>query len=226
VVQGLAECLCGLVIHQLTAEGAPFLLGMGPAVLDMATVECSYNAPEYYLSYITFIEMTHHYDLPSWGYAGHSDASMPDGQAVLEAGTISLLAALAGANLCHDVGYLDFGRMGSLEMLVIADEVLGGVERFARGAAITDETTAVDVIRDAAPKGHFLGHQHTRKNVRSTHWRPRLLNRLGFEAWQGAGGRSLTERATERVQEILDQHRPEPLPAELGEAMRRRVEEY
>ncbi len=37
VVQGLAECFCGLVIHQLKAEGAPFLMGMGPAVLDMVT---------------------------------------------------------------------------------------------------------------------------------------------------------------------------------------------
>jgi trimethylamine--corrinoid protein Co-methyltransferase len=37
VVQGLAECFCGLVIHQLKAEGAPFIMGMGPAVLDMTT---------------------------------------------------------------------------------------------------------------------------------------------------------------------------------------------
>jgi trimethylamine--corrinoid protein Co-methyltransferase len=47
VVQGLAECLFGLVVHQLAAPGAPFLMGMGPAVLDMATSQCCYNAPNF-----------------------------------------------------------------------------------------------------------------------------------------------------------------------------------
>ena len=41
VAQGLAESFCGLVIHQLKTAGAPFIMGMGPAVLDMATAQCS-----------------------------------------------------------------------------------------------------------------------------------------------------------------------------------------
>jgi len=45
--QGVAESLFGLVIHQLRKPGAPFLFGIGPAVLDMATSQSSYNAPEY-----------------------------------------------------------------------------------------------------------------------------------------------------------------------------------
>jgi trimethylamine--corrinoid protein Co-methyltransferase len=78
VAQGLAECLCGLVIHQLKSKGAPFLMGMGPAVLDMASGECSYNAPEFLLSLQAIIEMSHYYDLPNWGYAGTTDAQIPD----------------------------------------------------------------------------------------------------------------------------------------------------
>ena len=65
LVQGLAESLCGLVIHQLRHPGAPFLMGMGAAVLDMATSQCSYNAPEYYLAYMAMVEMSHFLDLPS-----------------------------------------------------------------------------------------------------------------------------------------------------------------
>ena len=45
--QGVAESLFGLVLHQLRKPGAPFLFGIGPAVLDMATSQSSYNAPEY-----------------------------------------------------------------------------------------------------------------------------------------------------------------------------------
>ena len=36
VAQGTAESLLGLVIHQLRKPGAPFVFGIGPAVLDMA----------------------------------------------------------------------------------------------------------------------------------------------------------------------------------------------
>ena len=56
VVQGLAECFFGLVVHQLTAPGAPFLMGMGAAVLDMGTSQCSYNAPEYLMAYMAMVD--------------------------------------------------------------------------------------------------------------------------------------------------------------------------
>ena len=226
VVQGLAECLCGMVLHQLRAPGAPFLVGMGPAVLDMATVECSYNAPEYYLSYLAEIEMAHHYDLPCWGYAGHSDAQIPDGQAAQESGMITFLAVMAGANLCHDVGYLDFGRTGSLEQVVISAELINQMRRMGRGIPVNEDTLAVDVIADAHEKRHFLGHKHTRKHVRGTQWRPRLFTRLGFDQWAAKGSTSLRERALVKVEEILAGHSPEALSDEVLQAMQARVDQF
>jgi trimethylamine--corrinoid protein Co-methyltransferase len=226
VVQGLAECFCGLVIHQLRARGAPFIMGMGPAVLDMLTVECSYNAPEYYLSYAAVIEMSHFYDLPSWGYAGHSDSQLPDGQATFEAGMITALSVLGGANLCHDVGYLDFGRMGSLEMVVAGDEMISQLRRMARGIPVNDASLALDVIRESAPKGHFLGHPHTRGLVRDVQWRPRLTSRLNWDRWQGEGGKSFGERALARLEEILEQHQPPPLDEETRRAIQERVDRF
>lgn len=224
VVQGLAECFFGLVVHQARSEGAPFIMGMGPAVLDMKTVECSYNAPEYYMSYACAIEMSHRYDLPSWGYAGHSDAQLPDGQATLEAGMITFLSAMAGANLCHDVGYLDFGRMGSLEMLVIGDEIIDQVRRVARGVPVDAEHLATDVIRNVGPGGHFLGEPHTRKHVRTTQWRPGLFSRLGYDAWRGEGANDLPARARDRLNQILESREPDPLPASIRAALQECVD--
>jgi trimethylamine--corrinoid protein Co-methyltransferase len=94
--------LCGLLIHQLKAEEAAFLMGMVPTVLDMTTSQSSYNAPEYYLAYLAAIEMSHSYDLPSWQYAGTSDSQIPDGQAALEAVLITFISTMSGANLNHD----------------------------------------------------------------------------------------------------------------------------
>jgi trimethylamine--corrinoid protein Co-methyltransferase len=225
VVQGLAECLCGLVVHQLKSPGAPFVMGMGPAVLDMATGQCSYNAPEYYMAYMSMIEMTHHLDLPSWGYAGTSDSQIPDEQACLEAAILTFISAMCGANLNHDVGYLDFGRTGCLEMVVIMDEVIDQVRRIRKGMIIDVEETAVEVIRQVGVGGEFLTHDHTYRHLRSTQWRPSLLHRDGYEAWEANGKKSLLTRARERLQEILTTHHaptiPETTAAEIEKEIRR-----
>jgi trimethylamine--corrinoid protein Co-methyltransferase len=167
VVQGLAEGFFGLVIHQLTAPGAPFLMGMGAAVLDMATSQCSYNAPEYLMAYMAMVEMSHYFDIPNWGYAGTSDAQIPDGQATFEAGLLSYMSAAAGSNLNHDVGYLDFGLTGSLEMIVIMDEVIDQIRRIQKGIEIDEDHLAVEVIGQGGRQGQFLAPPPTRKTHRS-----------------------------------------------------------
>lgn len=213
VAQGLAESLCGLVIHQLKRKSAPFLLGMGPAVLDMTTGECSYNAPEYYLAYVAMIEMSHYLDLPSWGYAGTTDSQIPDGQATFEAGLITFLSAFGGANLNHDVGYMNFGRTGSLVLIVITDEIIDQVRRMINGIPVNDEMLAMDVIRNVGHGGNFLTHDHTFQHYRSTQWRPKLFNRMGYDEWAEKGKLGLLERARGRLFEIIETHRPMEISA-------------
>ncbi len=226
VAQGLAECLCGMVIHQLKRKGAPFIMGMGPAVLDMVTGECSYNAPEYYLAYLAIVQMSHFYDLPSWGYAGTSDSQLPDGQATLEAGLMTFLAATAGANLNHDVGYLDFGRTGSLEMVVIMDEVIDQVRRMLRGIPVKDDTLALDVIHKAGLGGHFLTEEHTLKHTRTTQWRPTLISREGHDQWQQSGALSLRQRARQKALRILRDYTPSLLPIDKVQKIKSHVERF
>jgi len=226
VVQGLAECFCGLVIHQLKAEGAPFLMGMGAAVLDMVTSQCSYNAPEYYLAYMAMIEMSHYYNLPSWGYGGTSDSQIPDGQATFEAGLLTFLSAFSGANLNHDVGYLDFGRTGSLDMVVMCDEIIDQIQRMKRGITVNDDMLALDAIRQVGPNGHFLTHEHTLKHLRSTQWRPKLLYRIGHDKWEKSGAPSLLDRARKRLLEIVENHQPVAIPKEKAQAIQGLVDQF
>lgn len=224
VAQGLAECLCGLVIHQQKAEGAPFIMGMGPAVMDMVTAQSSYNAPEYYLSYLAAIEMIHDYDLPSWGYAGTSDAQVPDGQATFEGGLCAFLSAMSGANLNHDVGYMDFGRTGSLDMVVILDELIAQIKRLRQGVSINEETLALEVMREVGVTGHFLSHPHTMKHVSTAQWRPKLTSRSGYDRWRQTGSTTLLERAEKRLKEILETHQPAPLAPDKAAEIRSIVE--
>ena len=212
VAQGLAEALCGLVIHQWKSPGAPFIIGMGPAVLDMKTLQCTYNAPEYLLAHQAMIEMSQYYGLPNWGYAGTTDSQIPDEQAVFEAGVETYLSAMAGSNLNHDIGYMDFGRTGCLEMLVILDEIIDQARRFMRGFSVNDEELALDAVQSAGADGNYLTHPHTLKHVRRVQWQPKLISRMGYERWQSTGKTSLMQRTRQRLREILQKHQPSPIP--------------
>ena len=219
IVQGLSETLFGLVIHQLVNPGAPFLMGMGPAVLDMANGQCSYNAPEYLMAYMGIVEMAKFLDIPNWGYAGTSDAQLPDGQATYEAGLETFIAATLGSNLNHDVGYIDFGLTGSLEMMIIVDEMIDQIRRMQRGIIVNDEELALEAISDVRHKDNYLGHPHTLKHFRNTQWRPKLLTRPSHDQWQKKGSQTLLERTHLRLQEILENSQPKPLSADQRDAI-------
>ena len=226
VVQGLAECFCGLVIHQLKAEGAPFIMGMGPAVLDMVSGECSYNAPEFLMGYMAMAEMSHYYNLPNWGYAGTSDSQIPDEQASFEAGLMTFMAAMVGSNLNHDVGYLDFGRTGSLEMIVISDEIIDQVRRMQHGIPVADHQLALPVIKDAGAEGQVITHEHTVEHLRATQWRPQIFSRMGLEAWEETGRQSLLDRARLRLADILANHHTTPIPTEKHAKIQTLVDQF
>jgi trimethylamine--corrinoid protein Co-methyltransferase len=201
-------------------------MGMGPAVLDMATGQCSFNAPEYLLAYSAIIEMSHYYDLPSWGYAGTSDSQIPDEQATFEAGLLTFLSEMAGSNLNHDVGYLDFARTGSLEMIVMLNEIIDQVRRLHRGIPVDDDMLAVDVIEEVGADGDFLTHPHTLKHLRSTQWRPELISRMGYDQWQSIGSTSLLGRAQKKLQQILEEHQPFPIPEDQAQEIQKRVDQF
>ena len=214
--QGTAESLFGLVIHQLRNPGAPFLFGIGPAVLDMATSQSSYNAPEYLMTFLCQIEMARWLDLPNWGYGGTSDSQVVDAQAGMEIAELAFLCLAAGSNLNHDVGYLDFGLTGSLELIVIVDEYLALNRRIFAGVEVSPETLAVDAIREVGPGGDFLSSRHTARHVRKAQWRPTIINRQGHVRWQEEGGLDLREKARRKALRLLETHVPEPLSAAVA----------
>jgi trimethylamine--corrinoid protein Co-methyltransferase len=156
--------------------------------------------------------MAEYYGLPTFGFAGPSDSKLPDAQAGAEAMQMALMNGLAGVNLCHDCGYLAGGSVGSMEMAVICDDILGNVLRIIRGTDVSDESLAVDVIKEVGPEGNFLGHKHTLKHIRDELHLPTIFDRNPEAAWVKAGSKPLHQVAKEKAQKILKEHYPQPLP--------------
>ena len=203
-----AGVLAGLVIAQLKREGTPYIWSaMDGMSLDMQTM----ISPYAYAERGFMRAMAQYYEIPSFSLAGASDAKCVDQQAAIEASLSILVDTLLGGNIIHDLGYLESGLMFSLVQLVICDEVVNWVKGFLKGIEVTEETLALDVIEQVGPDGGYLKTEHTYKHFREF-WYPDLIERGSYAAWVKHGSKTLTERATERVETILEEYRPQPLP--------------
>jgi trimethylamine--corrinoid protein Co-methyltransferase len=208
---GNAECLTGLVLTQLTRPGTPFLYGMNIAALDMKSAIVSYGSPEWAMAMPAWTEIGRHYGLPVWGAAGASDSKVVDAQAGIEATVTIMTAFLSRCNLVHDVGYIEYGSTSSMEMLVIADEIIRDVRYIMGGVEVSERTLAREAIHRARPGGGFLADDHTLDNWKWAQWRPELIDRMRYDRWVEEGQKDMTTRANERAREILVEHLVEPL---------------
>lgn len=215
LVSGNAEILSGLVMHQLKNPGAPFIGGGVITPMDMSTGNISYGAPELSLLSAACADISRFYRIPMFGTCGCSDAKVLDEQAAVEAAVSVLMSALSGANLVHDIGFLEFALCGSYEMVVLSDEIIGMVKRIMAGITVDEETLATRVIDKVGPGGHFLMEEHTLKHFRKEQWFPKLFDRRNYEAWANAGKKPLGQRLNEKVREIIQTYRPDPLAPEI-----------
>jgi len=217
LVSANAENLSSLVIAQLKRKGTAFLMGGVITIMDMRDAQMSYGAPELSLALSGFTDIAHYYGVPTWGTAGCSDSKLPDEQAAVEATFSSLFSMLSGANLVHDVGYLESGKTGALEMIVMVDEILGYIRRITRGIEVNEETLAIDAIEEVGPGGHFLTHSHTLRNFRKELWQPDLSDRQSWSKWVEGGKKRMEDRTREKTQLILKTHTPAPLSSQAEE---------
>ncbi len=214
---GNAECLGGLVIHQLERPGAPFLYGYNASIVDMRTAIVSYGNPEWSLTAAAQADMARRYRLPSWGFAGASDAKILDAQAGLEAMFSVYNAMLSRSNLVHDVGYLEFGTTSSMELVILVDEIIGMCRRFMEGIPVNEKTLAMDAIERATSKGGFIEDDHTLENWRNAQYQPKHLDRRQYDLWVDSGKLDLYDRLNQEAKKIMATHVPEPKRADVIE---------
>lgn len=215
LVQALAECLSGLVIAQEKKRGAPIIIGGVPSIMDMHTMVFSYGAPELSLMSAAFTDIVKWLGLPVFSNGGCSDSKSMDQQAAIEGAISLLMATLSGANLIHDIGLLESGLVGSYELVVMSDEIIGMAKRIARGIEVDEDTLALDAIHRVRPQGNFLEDEHTLRHFRSQFWFPRLMDRSNYSRWASEGAKSMGDRIAEMTQTILREHHPDPLPKDV-----------
>ena len=218
VVVGNAETLSGLVVHQLTRRGAPFVYGVGCGAFDMRTAADVYGAPEHFLGNAAATDLARFYGLPSFAYAGVADAKILDEQWAAEAGITAVLGALSRATLLHDVGYLRAACRAATRPSCSATSWSATRGRCSPRWAWTRKSLALNEIDAVGPGGSHLGRDFTRRHHRGF-WSPSLFDRAAYERWHAAGASTLKERVKARTEEL----RGEPRGFRLEDSVRERV---
>jgi trimethylamine---corrinoid protein Co-methyltransferase len=217
IVQMNAESLSGLVIAQLKKKGAAIMIGGGATPMDMQTTATLYGSPEASMNYAAMTALAQYYKLPNFTEAACCNAPIPDAQAGMEASIGLLLNQLSGANLVHDVGYLDCGKTGSLPFLVMCDDFISAVRYIGKGTPVSTEKIGVETIVEVGPAGHYLDAAHTMENFRSEIWMPTVFNRMMWETWKEKGGKDSVELARDKAKAILGGNMANPPAANVVE---------
>jgi trimethylamine--corrinoid protein Co-methyltransferase len=207
-----AGMLLGVVLSQLVGPGTPMAVpGWNGGPYNLKTMVGNYVLAD---EQGVPTSMGKYYGLPVFGLGGSTDAKVLDQQCGFEV-TLSLMTALLhGANIVHDVGFMDSGLQGSLQLLVMANEFIGFLRAATRGVEVNDETLALDVVEELGPTGNYLQHPHTLRHLREPFYSS-LLDKGGYAQWEKRGRKTMEQSAADKVDKILESHEVEPLPAEV-----------
>jgi trimethylamine---corrinoid protein Co-methyltransferase len=212
-----AEILQGLTLVYLLNPRQPVIYSCHAHTLDMCRAVTQYGAPEQALLACAAAQIARRYGLAVCGNVGLTDSNLADYQAGFEAGSTAAYALAAGWDMLGFIGFGTIGVVGngvghSLELVVIQDEALSYLKRLLASFEVTDETLALDIIREAGIGGAFLDHPHTARHVRSEFWRNGgIFTREDYQTWANQGAASTLDRAAARLDEILRRGSSEPV---------------
>ncbi len=213
-----AGILLGIVLAQLVNPGTQMAVpGWNGGPYNLKTMVGNYVLADEQGVPTT---MGKHYNLPVFGLGGSTDAKLLDQQSGFEV-TISLMTALLhGANIVHDVGFMDAGLQASLQLAVIANEYIGFLRAATRGVEVSEETLALDVVAEMGPTGNYLDHPHTLRHMREPFYSD-MMDKGIYSLWVKKGKKSMEQLASEKTDRILETHKAKaPLSGDTQKAIR------
>jgi trimethylamine--corrinoid protein Co-methyltransferase len=204
LAQQTAEALCGLVVAQAARPGTPVTYGSRLMPCDSRTGQALMGGPEIGSTAQAATILAHRYGMRCDVYGLSSDSRVIDVQCGFERAIGALLASIARPDFVSGMGLMQAAVGGSLEMLVIDDEISRWI-RWSLEERPADETVldVAEMQRGALSGAGFLGIRQTREYLRTEKVQSRLSFRGSQESWSAE--ESMLERARRKVAEALAQ---------------------
>ncbi|HEY3396026.1 MAG TPA: trimethylamine methyltransferase family protein [Armatimonadota bacterium] len=204
----LAESLFISVLYRGCYGLRKLYLQANSSGLDMRSGMFPFGRPERGLLALAMGQMARHYRAALWASAVHSDSKGVDVEAGYAASFNAVPALMAGTLGLECYGLVSGAEASSPVQLVVDNEYLGGIKRFAAGFEVNHDTLAWELIQERGIGGTFLDAEHTASHFRAEHWQPGLFSREGLNAWLEGDRKLAAERARDQAQALLAEYHP------------------
>jgi trimethylamine--corrinoid protein Co-methyltransferase len=215
LITGNAEVVSAMVLMQLVAPGASVFYSLLASVMDPRTADYIVAIPQKYVCNTAAVQLAHDWGVPILAGAFGMDATEPASwQLGRDHVYTALMVPLAGADLVTGGGMLKASTLLLPEQIIYDDEIYHTHRVLLEGIDTATDTlrVALDVICAVGPRGHFLAQEHTRQHLRKL-WIPELTHPR--PPLDGSPLPDIRQRAKDRLERILAEHRPEPLDEKL-----------
>jgi len=207
-----AEILAGITIHQHFNPGSPIIYTPRPYIFDMNTGICAHGYIENSLASIILVHLVKSmYKIPIEILGPATDSKTVNLQSILERVFLTFVPCFAYPNLIAGAGNLESSSLVSPIQLIIDNEIFGIMYRAIHGVEVSDNTLAVDLIKEMGSGASYLQSDHTFLNFRKELYLSNFLDREFREIWESKGERDLTDTALSIYKKIMASHEPPPL---------------
>jgi len=196
LAQLLAEVMAGIAFTQLLNPGSPVLFGSFLGAVSMRSGAPVFGTPESLHMLYGAGQLARRLGVPFRTGGSLCSAKTPDFQAGQESTAMTYATVMSGANLVHQgAGWLDGGLCASYEKFVMDADHLVMVQRFCEGLDVSQNSQALDAIREVGPGSHFLGAKHTLDNYRTAFIDSEVWDARSYEQWVAEGSTTAAQRA-------------------------------
>lgn len=219
LAQQNAEALFGVALTQIIRPGAPVMYGSFTSNVDMRTGAPAFGTPENTKANIASGQLARRYGLP-YRTTNANASNVVDAQAAYETEMALWGAVMGGANLVyHAAGWLEGGLTASFEKMVLDAELLQSMAETLTPLDVDEESFGLEAMSEVGPGGHFFGTDHTMARYRTAFYQPMLSDWQNHDAWESAGARDTTQRATDLWQQLLAAYEEPALEPAVGEEL-------
>ncbi|MGD8403731.1 MAG: trimethylamine methyltransferase family protein [Anaerolineales bacterium] len=225
LAQQHAEVLASFVIAAAAQPGALVSYCSRINPIDMRTAISNWGGPEVGMSGACAAQLAHRLGMACDSYGFSSSVSTVDAQFTYERFSNAFIPALAGVDILSGVGSAESGMVGAHEIAVLDNELIGMMKHIIEGVSVNEETLAYELMKDVIENDQmFLSEKHTINHMRlGAVWMSKIVNR--GQAQNGESSEDILAIAKAQAREILNTHKPDPLPetvqAELDDVLDR-----
>ncbi|UCE81274.1 MAG: trimethylamine methyltransferase family protein [Methanobacteriota archaeon] len=218
-----SENLASLVITQFAAPGSPHIYCSSSAPISMKTGMINYMTSEQPLIAAGLGQMARRYGIPSmvgdWGINDMDTPGIPHPFTTVLGITLS---TMTNTDLVSGIGGIDAVKGVAFDQAVIEASVWRNVRAYMRDVTISEETIALDVVKEVGHGNTFLTHPHTARNFKKElfFFDEKTLG------WEATLSDSMVPEARAIAKSILKEHTVPALDDEIVRSGNEIIERY